>query len=122
MQLLHNMENKTILLVNDKYRKMENFYFYDKMPYLSVFFYILRRIRMEENFFILYTIEVKGRERRNMEEKHTCVLNHDEYELLNFYRKLYDHALKAGNGRNGLGSVFHWAEIAGVKTDRKSVV
>mgnify|MGYP003175004037 CR=1 FL=1 len=30
--------------------------------------------------------------------------------------KLYDHALKAGNGRNGLGSVFHWAEIAGVKT------
>lgn len=29
--------------------------------------------------------------------------------------KLYDHALKAGNGRNGLGSVFHWAEIAGVK-------
>ena len=26
--------------------------------------------------------------------------------------KLYDHALKAGNGRNGLGSVFHWAEIA----------
>ena len=54
MQLLHNMENKTILLVNDKYRKMENFYFYDKMPYLSVFFYILRRIRMEENFFILY--------------------------------------------------------------------
>ena len=28
--------------------------------------------------------------------------------------KLYDHALKAGNGRNGLGSVFHWAEIAGV--------
>ena len=84
MQLLHNMENKTILLVNDKYRKMENFYFYDKMPYLSVFFYILRRIRMEENFFILYTIEVKGRERMNMEEKHTCVLNHDEYELLNF--------------------------------------
>ena len=82
------MENKTILLVNDKYRKMENFYFYDKMPYLSVFFYILRRIRMEENFFILYTIEVKGRERRNMEEKHTCVLNHDEYELLNFYRQL----------------------------------
>ena len=77
MQLLHNMENKTILLVNDKYRKMENFYFYDKMPYLSVFFYILRRIRMEENFFILYTIEVKGRERRNM-----------EYELLNFYRQL----------------------------------
>ena len=54
MQLLHNMENKTILLVNDKYRKMENFYFYDKMPYLSVFFYILRRIRMEENFFILF--------------------------------------------------------------------
>lgn len=88
MQLLHNMENKTILLVNDKYREMENFYFYDKMPYLSVFFYILRRIRMEENFFILYTIEVKGRERRNMEEKHTCVLNHDEYELLNFYRQL----------------------------------
>ena len=43
---------------------------------------------MEENFFILYTIEVKGRERRNMEEKHTCVLNHDEYELLNFYRQL----------------------------------
>lgn len=29
--------------------------------------------------------------------------------------KLYDHALKAGNGRNGLGSVFHWAEIAGSK-------
>ncbi|MCR0528697.1 hypothetical protein MKC55_04940 [[Clostridium] innocuum] len=23
-----------------------------------------------------------------MEEKHTCVLNHDEYELLNFYRQL----------------------------------
>lgn len=33
--------------------------------------------------------------------------------------KLYDHALKAGNGRNGLGSVFHWAEIAGVKTDKQ---
>ena len=49
MQLLHNMENKTILLVNDKYRKMENFYFYDKMPYLSVFFYILRRIRMDRS-------------------------------------------------------------------------
>ena len=23
-----------------------------------------------------------------MEEKHTCRLNHDEYELLNFYRQL----------------------------------
>ena len=33
--------------------------------------------------------------------------------------KLYDHALKAGNGHNGLGSVFHWAEIAGVKTDKQ---
>ncbi|WP_287622078.1 DUF3987 domain-containing protein [Parabacteroides sp.] len=33
--------------------------------------------------------------------------------------KLYDHALKAGNGRNGLGSVFHWAEIAGVKADKQ---
>ena len=33
--------------------------------------------------------------------------------------KLYDHAIKAGNGRNGLGSVFHWAEIAGVKTDKQ---
>lgn len=33
--------------------------------------------------------------------------------------KLYDHAFKAGNGRNGLGSVFHWAEIAGVKTDKQ---
>jgi len=33
--------------------------------------------------------------------------------------KLYDHALKAGNGRNGLGSVFHRAEIAGVKTDKQ---
>ena len=33
--------------------------------------------------------------------------------------KLYDHALNAGNGRNGLGSVFHWAEIAGVKTDKQ---
>lgn len=33
--------------------------------------------------------------------------------------KLYDHALKAGNERNGLGSVFHWAEIAGVKTDKQ---
>lgn len=33
--------------------------------------------------------------------------------------KLYDHALKAGNGCNGLGSVFHWAEIAGVKTDKQ---
>lgn len=34
--------------------------------------------------------------------------------------KLYDHALKAGNGRNGLGSVFHRAEIAGVKTDKQA--
>ncbi|WP_165154747.1 DUF3987 domain-containing protein [Parabacteroides sp. ZJ-118] len=33
--------------------------------------------------------------------------------------KLFDHALKEGNGRNGLGSVFHWAEIAGVKPDKQ---
>ena len=33
--------------------------------------------------------------------------------------QLYDHALKTGNGRNGLGSVFHWAKIAGVKTDKQ---
>ena len=72
MQLLHNMEKKTSLLVNDKYRKMENFYFYDKMPYLSVFFYILRRIRMEENFFILYTIEVKGREEEYGRKTYLC--------------------------------------------------
>lgn len=32
--------------------------------------------------------------------------------------KLYDHALKGGNGRNGLGSVFHLAEMAGVKMDK----
>ena len=29
--------------------------------------------------------------------------------------KLYDHALKGGNGRNGLGSVFHLADLAGVR-------
>ena len=29
------------------------------------------------------------------------------------------HAHQGGNGRNGLGSVFHWAEIAGVKTDKQ---
>lgn len=33
--------------------------------------------------------------------------------------KLYDHALKAGNGRNGLGSVFHLANLAGVRPDRQ---
>lgn len=32
--------------------------------------------------------------------------------------KLYDHALKGGNGRNGLGSVFHLADLAGVKLDK----
>ncbi len=58
------------------------------MPDSSVFFYFLHRILMEENFFIIYTIEVKGRERRHMEDMHTCELNHDEYELLSFYRQL----------------------------------
>ena len=58
------------------------------MPDLSVFFYFLHRILMEENYINLYTIEVKGRERRKMEVQHTCELNHDEYELLNFYRQL----------------------------------
>lgn len=29
--------------------------------------------------------------------------------------RLFDHALKRGNGRNGIGSVYHWAETAGVK-------
>ena len=33
--------------------------------------------------------------------------------------KLFDHALKGGNGRNGLGSVFHWAKIAGVRPDKQ---
>lgn len=33
--------------------------------------------------------------------------------------KLFDHALRGGNGRNGLGSVFHWAELAGVKLDKQ---
>ena len=33
--------------------------------------------------------------------------------------KLFDHALKEGNGRNGLGSVFHWAEMAGIRPDRQ---
>ena len=32
--------------------------------------------------------------------------------------KLYDHALKGGNGRNGLGSVFHLADLAGVRLDK----
>ena len=72
MQLLHNMENKTILLVNDKYRKMENFYFYDKMPYLSVFFYILRRIRMEENFFIIYYRSKREREEEYGRKTYLC--------------------------------------------------
>ena len=27
--------------------------------------------------------------------------------------RLFDHALKGGNGRNGIGSVYHWAETAG---------
>ena len=58
------------------------------MPYLSVFFYVYPNFNMAEYFFIIYTIYVKGRERRNMEEKHTCELNHDEYELLCFYREL----------------------------------
>lgn len=29
--------------------------------------------------------------------------------------RLFDHALKSGDGRNGLGTVFHLAEVAGVK-------
>lgn len=33
--------------------------------------------------------------------------------------KLFDHALKGGNGRNGIGSVYHWAETAGVKPDKQ---
>ncbi len=33
--------------------------------------------------------------------------------------KLFDHALKGGNGRNGIGSVYHWAETAGVKLDKQ---
>ena len=32
--------------------------------------------------------------------------------------RLFDHALKGGNGRNGIGSVYHWAETAGVKLDK----
>ena len=32
--------------------------------------------------------------------------------------RLFDHALKGGNGRNGIGSVYHWAETAGVKLGR----
>ena len=32
--------------------------------------------------------------------------------------KLYDHAIKGGNGRNGLGSVFHLADLAGVRLDK----
>ena len=38
MQLLHNMENKTILLVNDKYRKMEIFIFMIKCRIYRCFF------------------------------------------------------------------------------------
>jgi len=33
--------------------------------------------------------------------------------------RLFDHALKGGNGRNGIGSVYHWAETAGVKLDKQ---
>ena len=33
--------------------------------------------------------------------------------------KLYDHALRNGRGDNSLGTVFHLAELAGVKLDRK---
>lgn len=60
----------------------------EKTPCLSAFFYVCANFLMEESIFILYTIKVKGRERRSMKEKHTCELNHDEYELLSFYRQL----------------------------------
>lgn len=33
--------------------------------------------------------------------------------------KLYDHALKNGQGKNSLGTVFHLAELAGVRLDKK---
>lgn len=33
--------------------------------------------------------------------------------------KLYDHALQNGRGRNSLGTVFHLAELAGVRIDKK---
>ena len=38
--------------------------------------------------------------------------HHDEAD------KLYGHALTKGTGRNSLGTVFHLAEVAGVKMDR----
>ena len=36
--------------------------------------------------------------------------------------RLFDHALKGGNGRNGIGSVYHWAETAGVKLDKQLAI
>lgn len=33
--------------------------------------------------------------------------------------KLYDHALQQGTGANSLGTVFHLAERAGIRLDRK---
>ena len=39
--------------------------------------------------------------------------HHDEAD------KLYGHALTKGTGRNSLGTVFHLAEVAGVKMDPK---
>lgn len=38
---------------------------------------------------------------------------HDEAD------KLYGHALTKGTGKNSLGTVFHLAEVAGVKMDKK---
>lgn len=73
MQLLHNMENKTILLVNDKYRKMENFYFYDKMPYLSVFFlYFAQNSYGRKLFHFIYYRSKREREEEYGRKTYLC--------------------------------------------------
>ena len=53
-----------------------------------------------------------------MSEKY--VSTEAEYFLVDegLYAARPDHALKGGNGRNGLGSVFHLADLAGVKLDK----
>ena len=57
-----------------------------------------------------------GEEGRTRFHRICCIsekYHHDEAD------KLYGHALTKGTGRNSLGTVFHLAEVAGVKMDPK---
>ena len=64
-------------------------------------------------FAIANTCGEEGRTRFHRICRISEKYHHDEAD------KLYGHALTKGTGRNSLGTVFHLAEVAGVKMDPK---